>query len=69
MYQAKVHKNGGADLSKVKEKLDGSFVIKVVPAASAFCALTDDGNVISWGYKIDGGDCSEIRKQLKKILK
>ena len=32
----------------------------------AFAALTDDGNVITWGNGLWGGDSSSVRHLLKK---
>ena len=43
--------NDGADLSPVEKDLNSAFIIQVIPANYAFCAVTDDGKIISWGIK------------------
>ena len=52
--------------STTLEKLK-SGVIQLFATDSAFCALKDDGSIVSWGYPQYGGDSSKLSHKLINI--
>ena len=49
--------SNGGDSSSVASKLDGTIdVVQIFSTGSAFAALREDGSVVTWGYKRNGGD-------------
>ncbi|CAE7947374.1 Sardh, partial [Symbiodinium sp. KB8] len=42
-------------------------VREVVASEAAFAAILGDGEVVAWGLKDNGGDCSAVQEQLKDV--
>ena len=59
--------NLGGDSSAVQGQLVN--VQQIVPAATAFAAILQDGSVVTWGEPGDGGDGLVVRNQLRALSK
>ena len=40
---------------------------KLQAARNAFAAIREDGSVVAWGDPENGGDCSGVQDQLRRV--
>ena len=57
--------NRGGDCSRVKHELVN--VQTVYSSLNAFCALTKNGTIVTWGSSQSGGNCDHVKHELVDI--